>query len=376
MDRDDIPLLKALRRAVGDPDARVLSSDRRALGKGFADAMAGGEGLILHSGLLETCAGDQECQVVEKVCRVLPPGREPGSWLYWKREALAYDSGYLHGRFDGIRPPECYGVAYSEDPTARIFIEAIPDAQPHWTAETHSRAANALGRFTASAAGMPDIERHDWMAIGRAHSWTDIAADLLNDPDTLRGDPVLARWLAGTNLARTVDLWQNIGVLRAALADLPKCFCHHDAFQRNLLVRETDEAEPVIFAIDWAFAGHGVVGKELAAAVGASLMFRDIRSDEANDISVRMFSSYLDGMRSIDWPGASADVRLGFCATTAMMFALGALGPWLALLRDPEFSPVVKEITGTEPDRFIGNLSDIQGFFLDLGEEAVELARR
>ncbi len=371
----DLPLLHAIRNAAGDPDARVLSWNRRVLGEGFADAIAGGEGLILHSGTLANSKGKQQYQLVEKICRVLPQGREPGSWLYWKREALAYQSGYLHGRFSGIRAPECYGVTYTDEPSARVFIEAIPDAQPTWKAGTHARAARALGMFTASLAGMPDIERYDWMAIGRAHSWTEIAADTLDGLENLKDDSVLSRWLSGPNLTRTKNLWRNIDILRSALADLPKCFCHHDAFNRNLLFRETDKAKPEIIAIDWAFAGYGVIGEELAAAIGAALMFRDIGSDEARDVTERMFSSYLDGMRTTGWSGASVDVRLGFCATTAMIFALGAIGIWLPMLSDPELAPVVKEITGAEPDQFIENLSEIQGHFLDFGEEAVELAR-
>lgn len=371
----DLPLLHAVRNAAGDQGARVLSWKRRALGEGFADAMAGGEGLILHSGTLATCKGEQEYHLVEKVCRVLPLGREPSSWLYWKREALAYQSGYLHGRFSGIRAPECYGVAYTNEPSARVFIEAIPDAQPVWKARTHARAARALGMFTASVAGMPDIERYDWMAIGRAHSWTKVAAHKLDDLENLKDDPVLSRWLAGPNLTRTKNLWQNINILQAALADLPKCFCHHDAFNRNLLFRETDNAKPEIIAIDWAFAGYGVVGEELAAAIGASLMFRDIGADEAAAISEGMFTGYLDGLKVMGWSGASVDVRLGFCATTAMIFALGSIGIWLPLLSDPELASVVEGIAGAEPDQFIENLSEIQGHFLDLGEEAVELAR-
>ncbi|MBO9436863.1 phosphotransferase [Ruegeria sp. R13_0] len=374
MMNSDLPLLNAVRYSVGDPDANILSWNRRALGEGFADAMAGGEGLILHSGTLAVDGGERAYELVEKVCRVMPPGREPGSWLYWKREAQVYASGLLDGPFSGVRAPDCYGVTYTNEPSARVFIEAISDAQPNWTAETYVRAAHALGSFSASAAGIPDIERHDWMAVGRAHSWIEIAADILNDPDILKDDLVLKRWLTGSNLSRTRDLWSNIGVLKAALADLPKCFCHHDAFNRNLLFRETSEGEPEIIAIDWAFAGYGNVGEELAAAVGASLMFMDTESDDAGALTERMFSGYLDGLRAENWSGASGDVRLSFCATTAMMFALGAIGPWLPLLSDPELEPVVRSITGAEPDQFIGNLSKIQEHFLNLGEEAVALA--
>ncbi|WP_170609095.1 phosphotransferase [Ruegeria arenilitoris] len=373
MMNNDLPLLNAVRCSMGDPKAQVLSWNRRALAEGFADAMAGGEGLILHSGTLATNGVERAYQLVEKVCRVMPPGREPGSWLYWKREAQAYASGLLDGPFSGIRAPDCYGVTYTREPSARVFVEAVTDEQPEWSADTHVHAARALGSFSASVAGTPDTERHNWMAVGRAHSWTEIAADILNDPVTLKDDVVLRRWLAGPNLARTRDLWNNIDLLQAALSDLPKCFCHHDAFNRNLLFCETDEGESEIVAIDWAFAGYGVVGEDLAAAVGASLMFLDTKSECASDLTERMFSSYLCGLRDENWADVSADVRLGFCATIAMMFALGAIGPWLPLLRDPELEPVVKGITGADPDQFIENLSKIQEHFLDLGEEAVAL---
>ena len=370
----DPPLLDAVRRYAGDPGARVLSWDRRGLGNGFADAMAGGDGLILHSGTIRTTGGEREFQLVEKICRVLPPGREPGSWLYWKREAQAYGSGYLGANLSGIRAPDCYGVTYTDDPAARVFIEAIPDPQPDWTLETHARAAEALGMFSAGAMGMPDIEHHDWMAVGRAHSWTAVAADLLNTLADHGSDPILSRWLAGSHLARTADLWRNIGLLRDACAGLAKCFCHHDAFKRNLLFSRNGEVGPEIVAIDWAFAGHGVVGEELAATIGASLMFLEVGPDEAGEMIELAYSGYLNGLRRKGWTGAATDVRLGFCATTAMTFALGALGPWHPLLSDPDQSPVVSGIAGTAPDRFIDNLFEIHRHFLDLGEEAVMLA--
>ena len=336
--------------------------------------MAGGEGLILHSGTVMTSAGEQQYQLVEKICRVLPMGRQPNSWLYWKREALAYDSGFLETSAFGIRPPKCFGVAFASDPAARIFIEAVSDAQPVWTMDTHARAAEALGIFNANCAGMPDIKRHEWMAVGRAHSWTAIAADTFCDLEGLKNDRVSSRWLAGSNLGRTLDLWRNVDPLRRVLEELPKCFCHHDAFKRNLLFHHNSDDETEIVAIDWAFAGYGVIGEEIAAMVGASLMFFEIKPDEARDAIEVVFQSYLRGLEMSGWTGSSTDVRLGFCAATAMMFALGALGPWLPLLKDPNLSSVVKNITGAEPDPFIDNLSEIHGHFLDLGEEALELA--
>jgi hypothetical protein len=374
MIEDDIPLARAIGQSVGKPGAKVLGWTRSTFGDGFADAVAGGAGLILHTGTAMTSDGEQQYQIVEKICRVLPSGLEPKSWLYWKREALAYESGFLEDIAVGLRPPKCFGVAFTNEPSARLFIEAVSDPQPVWTADTYGRAAEALGIFNAHSAGMPDIERHPWMAVGRAHSWTAIAADLLRDPEGLKNDRVASRWLAGSNLERTFDLWRNLGVLQRALADLPKCFCHHDAFKRNLLFHQVNDVAPEIVAIDWAFAGHGVIGEEIAAMIGASLMFFEIQPNAANDTIEVVFQGYLRGLEMNGWTGSPTDVRLGFCATTAMMFAVGALGPWLPLLQDAGLSPVVTSITGTEVDPFIDNLSEIHPHFLDLGEEAMELA--
>ena len=212
------------------------------------------------------------------------------------------------------------------------------------------------------------------MAVGRAHSWTAIAAKILDDQEVLEGDPVLSIWLAGPSLRRTSELWKNLDMLTSALAELPKCFCHHDAFKRNLLFCRTAESEAEIVAIDWAFAGYGVIGEEIAAMVGASLMFCEIDPDEVEATIDAVFQGYLRGLETGGWSGSSTDARLGFCATTSMTFGLGALGPWLPLLRDPDLAPVVQSITGASPEAFLNNLANIQRRFLDLGEEALELA--
>lgn len=372
----DVELLKAVRRTVGDQEAEIATIDCRTLGEGFADAMAGGDGLLFHSGTARTSRGEQDFQMVEKICRVLPTGRDPGSWLYWKREALAYESGFLDATWSGMRAPECFGVAYTDEPAARVFIEAVAEPQPDWNTRTFAQASHALGRFNATNIGMPDVNKHSWMAVGRAHSWTDAARVNLDSLDALKTDPVVSQWLAGSNFERTADLWRNIGRLRNALQDLPKCFCHHDAFKRNLLFRKDADSKTDIVAIDWAFAGHGVIGEELAAMVGASLTFLEFEPADADEMIDIIFSNYVRGLKDAGWKGSSSDVRLGFCATTAMIFALGALGPWLPLLQDPKMHRVVEEISGMTVDRFIANLAQIHHYFLDLGEEAVSVVSR
>lgn len=367
------PLLTAVRSMFGDPAASILQSDAEPLGDGFADAMAGGEGLVRHRGRARTSHGERPFDLVEKICRVLPMGQTPDSWLYWKREALAYGSGFLETLPAGISAPRCFGVAYTDTPTAHVFIEAVGDPQPQWTDAIYARASHALGRFTGGQAGTPDLERHGWMAPGRAHSWTAEAAPALDALSDLGSDPVLSVWLAGASFTRTVELWRNIDAFRNVLRDMPTCFCHHDAFRRNLLLRKDSPGGEEFIAIDWAFAGYGVPGEELAAMIGASLMFMEIEARSAPAWINLLIANYIAGLHASGWRGSETDIRVGVCITTAMTFALGAIGPWLPLLRDPGFTPIVEGIVGTDPDRFLRNLSEIQPVLLDLGEDALAI---
>jgi hypothetical protein len=64
--------------------------------------------------------------------------------------------------------------------------------------------------------------------------------------------------LQGSQLDRIEQFWGQRHDLLRALDHLPVCFCHHDAFRRNLLARNVAET----VAIDWSYTGFGAVGEE------------------------------------------------------------------------------------------------------------------
>lgn len=372
---DDPELKLAIGNLLNISNVVLEDHNRVSLGQGFADAVAGGDGLVLHRGAAETRSGIRNFKLLEKICRVLPMGKEPGSWLYWKREALAYQSGLLDNLSPKLRAPTCYGVAFTDQPSARIFMEALSDPQPEWADEHHALAAQAIGHLNGVSA-LPDINKYTWMAPGRSLSWTDLVADLVEDFESLMENKFMAQWLSGSNFQRTNDLWTKLDILKDAIAKLPKCFCHHDAFKRNMMFINKPDGDQELVLIDWAFAGYGVLGEELSAMVGATLTFKEVDTSDAHRFSELVFENYMIGLRDSGWTGDDNDIRIGFAATTAMMFGLGALGAFYSVLQQNDYEKIFTQAIGVDVNNFFDNLSEIHPLFLDLGDEAIAQSNR
>ncbi len=374
MDFWEAGLLDAVRKKTADPGAQILSLDRAGYDDGFADAVTGGDGVVQCSGIARTDRGEEAFEIVAKTCASHPQGADPDSWLYWKREPLAYVSGLLNDLPAGLAAPTCHGVLFPDPQTAVIYMDAIPGGTNEWSLDTYSNAARSLGRFNGAYLNGHPFQIYPWMVPSRAILWLEEARQTLDALIELKNDPVISRWLRGDNFGRTQALWDGAGKLRAALRELPRCLCHHDAFRRNLMASPNDDPKGNLVAIDWAFVGPGVVGEEIAVTVGVSLQFMEVGMGDARRLEKGVFDGYLAGLRASGWNGSERDVRLGFAASTALMLALGALGPWLPLLRDPGFEPIIEKIVGVDREQFLERLAELQTYVLDLGEEALSLA--
>ena len=140
-------------------------------------------------------------------------------------------------------------------------------------------------------------------------------------------------------------LWTERERFLAALDRLPRTFCHHDAFRRNLLLRAGPEGEELV-AIDWAYAGHGAVGEELGQLVVASLYFFEAVGITPRDLDAACFAGYLAGLREAGWAGDERLVRLGFTVDAALRHTVGLLRVMVPLVADPALRLVVEDRFG------------------------------
>src|SRR6266702_2893665 len=109
---------------------------------------------------------DQEREVewslVLKVLSLTSEGSNPATSsethvLYWKREALVYQSDLLDDLPGGVRGPRCYGIVEHADSSVWLWLEDVKEIYgPRWPLEQCARAAQSLGQMNgAYLAGRP-----------------------------------------------------------------------------------------------------------------------------------------------------------------------------------------------------------------------------
>lgn len=66
-----------------------------------------------------------------------PSVRDPASWNYWKREALAFQSGLLEDLPGSLSAPHCYAVQELDEVQVWLWLEDIGESVATWTVADH-----------------------------------------------------------------------------------------------------------------------------------------------------------------------------------------------------------------------------------------------
>jgi len=189
----------------------------------------------------------------------------------------------------------------------------------------------------------------------------------------LRSHTLFQDLLAGDSVERILQLWTKRARWLALLDRLPRTFCHHDAFRRNLIARRGRDGQEQTVAIDWDMAGIGAVGAEINPLFAATLRFVSVDTTRLAELDGIIFAGYLDGLRDAGWQGDPRLVRFGFAAT-AVLHHVSHLA--IALPRVAERAAIAAQ-RGEEPPRPLGpgaaQMVAVQRYLLDLGDEASRL---
>jgi hypothetical protein len=159
----------------------------------------------------------------------------------------------------------------------------------------------------------------------------------------------------------------------AALAHLPRTFCHHDAFRRNLFAQKSAAGLEHTVAIDWQIVGTGAVGEEITPLIAVSLQFMNVEMQHAKALEDIVFAGYLDGLRDT---GCQVDERMvRFCYTASASLMLGVAGAvlWLPGFLDDKLRARTEEVIGHPIEAILDTFAGLQQYLLNLGEEAQQL---
>ena len=371
----DATTLEPMVRALLDEPAAVVARgwSCRLLGGGASEGL----GLYQVSGSARVRGTTHPWALVCKVCEATD-GAAPRAWDYPAREGLAYGSGLLAALPGGLATPRCLAVAAQPDRTTRLWLEAVADAHPGpWPVDRYALAARHLGHFNgAYLAGAP-LPNQPWLSRGWLRDFVEPSGTTVADLERLVGPGVssVARQLYPSPVIIEIKrLWTEREHFLTALDRLPRTFCHHDAFRRNLLLRAAPEGEELV-AVDWAYAGHGAVGEDLGQLVVASLYFFEAVGIAPREFDAACFASYVAGLREAGWVGDERLVRLGFTADAALRTTVGLIRVMLPLVAEPALRPVVEERFGHPLEEVVDAWAELWPFQFELAEEARALLR-
>jgi hypothetical protein len=332
-----------------------------------------GLGVYRFSGTAQTSRGERRWSMVLKI--VLPLKDETRSHA-GKREALAYQSGFLRNLPGGLAAPRCYEVVEQAGGEIWMWIEEIVDAiGDQWPLERWGLAARHLGQLNGAYLVDEPLPDYTWLSRRWLRQYTLKNSHAVAHLDENLSHPLMRR-ICPPEIAQELEgLWSRRLPWLDAIERLPQVFCHMDAFRRNLFARYTAAGTDETVAVDWPYCGIGGVGEELAPLVSmGQLGRRDVSPEDWRALGEVVFSGYMDGLCDAGWRGdpnlarfglvASAPLRYGFMSTRFVEF-------FNTLDRDQQ-AKMAQRIEA-ELDKNVSLFNQFQRFLFELAREAQTL---
>jgi hypothetical protein len=369
-------LIPFVRQALGKLSLEIVDWQCQQLSAG-GSRIAGGLGVYRVSGTARDNEGDSRWSLILKIVGggTEAASNDPAVWNYWKREVLVNQSGLLNDLPGGLAAPRCYAVVEYPGDEFWMWMEDVREAVSDWSMAEHGLAARHLGEFNgAYLVGHPLPEATPWLTWGRAREWSELTAPMIEASHQQVETPLGRRYFPGDSFERTLKVWENHARLLEAFERLPVCFCHHDAFRRNLFLRQNEAGSHSTVAIDWAFVGFGRVGEEIGITTANNLIWMEVALDQAKALDEAVFAGYVEGLRDAGWKGDARLVRLGYLVNAVLVAGLAWPMIHLGLMQAPEWVDVTQKIIGHPIDEVFEAWSAAQFFLLDLADEAFKLA--
>ena len=362
-------------QALHVSSVHVIDWQIAPLGGGSANYAEGGIGVYRLFGAAQTNEGIVHWSIVAKGASgsAQSGSSDPTAPTYWKRETLVYESGLVANLPGELVAAGCFAVIEPSAQESWLWLEDVQETTTQWTFEQYGMAARHLGQFNgAYLTGHPLPDSLPWMAHGRVRPTLERQEVQVYPPADFAQTPRGSRLVQAGQLERLEQLLACRQALLQAFMRLPLCFCHHDAFRRNLLARNKTDGTAETVAIDWAYAGLGRVGEEAGFLARMSLLWMDVAASDAKPLCDIAYEGYLAGLRDSGWRGDERQVRFGYALSVAIGSAW--ILSMMRFLQNPNNIPVVESIVGHPVDDQIVQLAELQPFFLALGDEAIALA--
>ncbi len=294
--------------------------------------------------------------------------------MYWRREALFYETDLLADADADVRAPHCYSVDWRDDGTCHLWLEDVTgEPASEWPLSRFNVAARHLGRTQAQMRPDPDARLPEWFSRQWLRSYVERrAVDFLPLPPALWRHPLIERSYPADLTDYVQGQWAQRRRTLDVLESLPQTVCHHDVWPRNLFADDSGDVVQTVM-IDWSFVGLGAIGEDIGNFIPDSMldMFVDSRV-HGRELAETIFDGYVEGLRDGGWDRDPAEVRYAMTATAALKYAW-VVPRMLLQAGDAESLADMEESLGTPIEDIYARRAATAMLLSEFAEEAREL---
>jgi hypothetical protein len=361
---DSSSLTDLVRRVVGSDTAVVESWAGERVSTGLASST---EGIYRLSGTSSDHHQTQSWSTIVKVLRQATDQSNIASPVYWKREALVFQSSHVDNPTVGFVAPRCYGVFERPEEIWLAMEEVTDDIGKPWSLSRRGLAARHLGQFNGQYLVNRPLPADLWLTRDLFRWNLGKVAEDLSMLHSERDHPFFRMCWPGDLRNRVLDLWDGRERYLSILGHLPQVACHGDAHDQNLFARRGSDGHEQTIAIDWAFFGLGSVGEDLAP----QLRSQPREAVGLEEIDRTIFGGYLAGLRDVGWHGDSRMARLGFVTSVALRYGIHPL--IFRAARDPAYLRRWEESWAMSTAEIGAYVAILTRYALGLAVEATDL---
>ncbi len=296
---------------------------------------------------------------------------------YWKREALAYESGLLEELAPNLKAPRCYEITEQPDGSTWIWLEEIiDDGADTWPIERYGLAALHFGQWQGPYLADRSLPVATWLQTGWLRSWVqhfEFLQNYLRLPDFWEHPLVQAAFPIPV-ADRVLSLWAERSSWLDLLDRMPLTVCHFDTWRPNLFTNIDSGKQDRTVALDWQCMGLGPAG-EVGNLLLTALITLEVSASEAKDLDSAIWESYLKGLQEAGWEGDPRQVR--FCYTAYPALRWGLVFPALMILPyvfNENKRAEAEARYGQSIEELLSRWAGALYFLLDLADEARRIA--
>ena len=299
---------------------------------------------------------------------------QPTNQRYWKREPLAYQSGFLEQLKGHFIAPHCFDVIQYGDNEFWLWLEDVSEVEPvNWSTERYSRMARHIGQFNGDGLLNKSWLAYAWLGkdLHRAQA-LEMQSIFLEKFPQVQHDPLVQLFLPRDTTQRIMALWHEREIFYDNLDYLPQTVCHRDACNVNLFVRHECNCALRTVAIDWEDVSQGAIGEDLVALVIISFLSGHVAQPNWLEFDALIFNSYLKGMQDSGWSGDPKLIRLGYTAT-CIRYGFGLLHFIVGFATDKNQRSQYQERTGQPIEETAVQWASVYRYILSCTDEARKL---